>query len=112
MPVETHELIGTYQIIIKTVPISTQDFQSFMNILRAKDGVLEINPMPVSTTFLHETAKLPSQDIQVKLRYEFCGKQIEKDYQTLLVDDVNHFLCCKSSLGNYQQEKKLIGLQA
>jgi len=108
---EAHELIGSYQIIIKTVPVSTQDFQSFINNLRDKDGVLEINPMPISTTFLHDTAKLPSQDIQVKIRCEFCGKQIEKDYQTLLIEDVTHFFCCKSCLGNYQKDKTPIGME-
>ena len=101
---EAHELIGQFQLILKTVPLSMQDFQSVMNSLRDKEGVLEINPMPISTTFKQETAKLPSQDIQVKIRCEYCGKAIEKDYQTLLVDDVTHFFCCKSCLGNYQLE--------
>ena len=101
---ETHELIGAYQIILKTVPLSMQDFQLLINKLRDLDGVLEINPMPLSTTFKHETAKLPSQDIQVKIRCEYCGKQIEKDYQTLTLNDVTHFFCCKSCLGNYQKE--------
>ena len=101
---EAHELNGQFQLILKTVPLSMQDFQSVMNSLRDKEGVLEINPMPISTTFKQETAKLPSQDIQVKIRCEYCGKAIEKDYQTLLVDDVTHFFCCKSCLGNYQLE--------
>ena len=105
---EAHELIGSYQIILKTVPLSMQEFQMLMKNLREADGVLEINPMPLSTTFKLETAKLPSQDIQVKIRCEYCGKQIEKDFQTLSENDVTHFFCCKSCLGNYQKEKKEI----
>ena len=103
---EVQEVIGTYQVIFKTIPLNMQDFQSFMNMLREKDGVLEINPLPLSTTFKQETAKLPSQEIQVKLRCEYCGKQIEKDYQTLVVDEVTHFFCCKSCLGNYQKAEE------
>ena len=47
---EVQEVIGTYQVIFKTIPLNMQDFQSFMNMLREKDGVLEINPLPLSTT--------------------------------------------------------------
>lgn len=103
---EAHELIGTFQIIVKTVPLSMNEFQLLMKDLREKDGVLEINPMPLATTYKQDTARLPSQDISVKIRCEYCGKQIEKDYQTLLVEDVTHFFCCKSCLGNYQKENK------
>ena len=103
---EAHELIGPYQIILKTIPLSMQDFQYLINKLREEEGVLEINPMPLSTTFKHETASLPSQDIQVKIRCEYCGKQIEKDFQTLSENEVTHFFCCKSCLGNYQKEKQ------
>ncbi len=105
---EAHELIGNYQIILKTVPLSMQDFQMLMKVLRESDGVLEINPMPLSTTFKLETAKLPSQDIQVKIRCEYCGKQIEKDFQSLSENEVTHFFCCKSCLGNYQKERQEI----
>lgn len=107
MILEVQELIGSYQIMIKTVPLGMTDFQNFMNIIRDKDGVLEINPMPIATTYKQETAKLPSQDIQVKLRCEYCGKQIEKDYQTSVVEDVTHFFCCKSCLANYQKTEQL-----
>ncbi len=100
---EAHELVGQFQIIIKTAPLSMQDFQILMKNLREREGVLEINPMPLSTTFKQETALLPSQDIQVKLRCEYCGKQIEKDYQTLNLNEVTHFFCCKSCLSNYQK---------
>ena len=103
---EAHELIGTFQIIVKTVPLSMNEFQLLMKDLREKDGVLEINPMPLATTYKQDTARLPSQDISLKNRCEYCGKQIEKDYQTLLVEDVTHFFCCKSCLGNYQKENK------
>ena len=103
---EAHELIGTFQIIVKTVPLGMNEFQLLMKNLREKDGVLEINPMPLATTYKQDTARLPSQDISVKIRCEYCGKQIEKDYQTLLVEDVTHFFCCKSCLGNYQKENK------
>ena len=103
---EAHELIGTFQIIVKTVPLSMNEFQLLMKDLREKDGVLEIYPMPLATTYKQDTARLPSQDISVKIRCEYCGKQIEKDYQTLLVEDVTHFFCCKSCLGNYQKENK------
>jgi len=103
---EAHELIGSYQIILKTTPLSMPDFQYLMKSLREADGVLEINPMPLATTFKQETAKLPSQDIQVKIRCEYCGKQIEKDFQSLTENDVTHFFCCKSCLGNYQKEKE------
>lgn len=105
---EVHELIGLYQILVKTIPLSMQEFQILMDHLRDREGILEINPMPLSTTFKHETAKLPAQDIQVRLRCEYCGKEIEKDYQTLPINDVTHFFCCKSCLSNYQKEKVTI----
>ena len=104
---EVHELIGTYQIIIKTIPLSMTDFQTLMKILRETNGILEINPMPLATTFKQETAKLPSQDISVKIRCEYCGKQIETVYQTLVLEDVTHFFCCNSCLGIYQKENIL-----
>ena len=100
---EIHELIGSYQIFAKTIPLRTHDYQQIMLVLRDQPGVIDINPMPLSTSFKHETAVLPSQDIQVKIRCEYCGKQIEKDYQTVIVDEVTHFFCCKSCLANYQQ---------
>lgn len=103
---EIHELIGPFQIMIKTVPLSMSDFQVLMKTLRQTEGVIEITPMPLATTYKQETAKLPSQDISVKIRCEYCGKHIEKDYQTLLVEDVTHFFCCKSCLANYQKENK------
>lgn len=101
---EVHELIGTFQIQLKTIPISMKDFQAFLNKLRSVDGINDINTMPIATTYKQDIAKLPSQDIQVKLRCELisCGKQIEKDFQTISVNDVTHFFCCKSCLANYQ----------
>ena len=104
---EAHELIGPYQIMVKTVPISTKDFQSLMNNLRERDGILEITPMSIAVTMKHEISKIPSQDIQVKIRCEYCGKQIEKDYQTLTVNDVTHFFCCRSCSDNYKNKSKL-----
>jgi len=109
--IEAHELIGSYQIIIKTVPLSMQDFQFLIKSIRDKEGVLDINPMPLSTTFKQETAKLPSHDIQVKIRCEFCGKQIEKDYQTLIREDVTHFFCCTSCLSNYKRENESLDIE-
>jgi DNA-binding Lrp family transcriptional regulator len=105
---EIHELIGSFQILLKTVPLSMPDFQALMQSLRTKEGILEINSMPISTTFKHETARLPAQDIQVKIRCEYCGKQIEKDYQTLTTNDVTHFFCCTSCLRNYEKENSAI----
>ena len=101
---ELHELIGTYQIYIKTIPLSMHDFQVFITNLRELEGIIELNPMPLATTYKQEISKLPSQEIQVKLRCEYCNKVIEKDYQTLNVDEVTHFFCCKSCLANYEQD--------
>jgi len=103
---EVHELIGSFQILIKTIPLSMQDYNKLISDMRSYSGIIEINPNPIATTFKQDISKLPKQDFQVKLRCEYvnCGKLIEKDYQTLVVDDVTHFFCCKSCLGNYQTE--------
>lgn len=102
---EIHELIGTFQILLKTLPLSTPNFQSLLQGLRSLEGIVEINPMPMATTHKLELARLPSKDIQVKLRCEWkeCNKIIEKNYQTIQIDEVTHFFCCTSCLSNYKE---------
>ena len=104
--IEVHELIGSYQILVKTIPLSSKDFQSFISRIRRYEGILDINSLPIATTHKQELGKLPSKDIQVKLRCEWreCNKKIEKNYQTLVINDVTHFFCCKSCLANYENE--------
>ncbi|MHA2364434.1 MAG: winged helix-turn-helix transcriptional regulator [Candidatus Hodarchaeales archaeon] len=101
---EVHELVGLWQIFIRTIPLSMQDLQELLTELRNIGGINEINTMPLATTYKHITTHLPSQDIRVRLRCEYCGKLIEKDYQTLVIDDVTHFLCCKSCLAAFSEK--------
>lgn len=101
---EVHELIGAWHILIRTTPLNRKDLQNLLTELRNFKGIIEINPMPLATTYKQKTSHLPSHDLQVRLRCEYCEKLIEKDYQTLMINDVTHFLCCKSCLFGFEKK--------
>ena len=104
---EVHELVSSWHVLLRTIPLSMQDLHDVLADLRQINGMLEIETMSVATTYKHKTVQLPSQDIQVRLRCELCQKLIEKDYQTFTKDDVTHFLCCKSCLIGYEKKNEI-----
>lgn len=102
---EVHELVGQWQVMARTTPLSMQEFHNLLQRLRQVEGVEDISTMALATSFKHDTARLPSKDILVKLRCLYCGKMIEKDYQTLVVDGVTQFFCCTSCLRAFKEER-------
>ena len=104
--IEVHELVAPVQILAKTLPINMKDLNQFLNTLRQQECILEVNAYTLSHTYQQELALLPKQaELTVKLRCEYCGKAIEKDYKTLDIEDVTHYLCCSSCLKLYKQQQ-------
>ena len=104
--IEIHELVAPMQILAKTLPLSMKDLNQFLSTLRQQEGFLEVNDYPLSHTYQQESAILPKQtDLTVKLRCEYCGKSIEKDYKTIDIEGVTHYLCCSSCLKLYKQQQ-------
>ena len=88
---------------MKTLPLDKDHLQSVLHYLRELRGVLEVTTLTIAQTHLQELSRIPEQ-IAVKIRCEYCSKPIERDYKTITIEGVAHYLCCNSCLKLYKQE--------
>jgi hypothetical protein len=59
--------------------------------------------MPLAQTHKQEIATIPSK-VSVKIRCEYCSKPIERDFKTITVEGITHYLCCNSCLKLFKLE--------
>lgn len=100
---EVHELISDSQILVKTLPIEMENLQEMLKEIRQFEGIISVSTMALAQTHKQEFATIPSK-VAVKIRCEYCSKPIERDFKTLTVEGVTHYLCCNSCLRLYKME--------
>lgn len=50
--------------------------------------------------------RIPKHNTLLNIQCEYCGKTITESYESEKFDQVQHYFCCKSCLGNYRKWRK------
>ncbi len=103
---EVFEVLDEFNILIisQIQPLNMhqllfEELKSHPNVNRAKLSLLvkEIISRP---------HRIPKHNTLLNIKCEYCGKTITADYESEKFDEVRHYFCCKSCLGNYKKWRK------
>ncbi|MFX0084767.1 MAG: winged helix-turn-helix transcriptional regulator [Candidatus Hodarchaeota archaeon] len=103
---EVFEVLDEYNILIisQIQPLNMhqllfEELKSHPNVNRAKLSLLvkEIISRP---------HRIPKHNTLLNIQCEYCGKMITSDYESEKFDEVRHYFCCKSCLGNYKKWRR------
>lgn len=100
---EVFEVLDEFNILIITQiqtlsmhQILFEEIKTYSNVEGAKISILlkEVFSNP---------HRIPKQSQLLKVRCEYCGKQISDNYESEKFDDIRHYFCCTSCLKNYKK---------
>ncbi|MFW9780533.1 MAG: AsnC family transcriptional regulator [Candidatus Heimdallarchaeota archaeon] len=102
---EVFEALDEYNIVILTQIQPLSMHQLFFEELKANTRVKQAKLTLLLKEVLSRPHRIPKHNILLTVNCEYCGKQIKntESYETWKINDIQHYLCCTSCLGNYQK---------
>ncbi|MFX1285779.1 MAG: winged helix-turn-helix transcriptional regulator [Promethearchaeota archaeon] len=100
---EVFEVLDEFNFLIITQiqalsmhQILFEEIKAYPNIEGAKISILlkEVFSNP---------HRIPKHSQLLNVRCEYCGKQINDDYESVKFDDIRHYFCCPVCLKNYKK---------
>ncbi len=100
---DIYEVFDEFNVIIITQiqplrmhQLIFEEIKSHPHIKRAKIKIL-------IKEILSRPHRIPKNTSLLNILCEYCGKQITGSYETEKFEDVRHYFCCTSCLGNYKK---------
>jgi DNA-binding Lrp family transcriptional regulator len=101
-----YEVIDEYNVNIVTQHCSFLESDQLFESLIKRPEVQHAKISFIKRRVLTKPHRIPKGTKLLNVRCEYCGKQIESKYEVGKFDQVPHYFCCTSCLGNYKKWRK------
>ena len=98
-----HEIMDEYNVNIITQFCSILESNQFFESLMKRQEVEHAKISFITRRVLTKPHRIPKGTKLLNVRCEYCGKQIEMNYEVGKFDQVPHYFCCTSCLRNYKK---------
>jgi len=101
-----YEVIDEHNVRIITHNVNFSDSEKLFEILGERAEVDNVKISYISKEVFSKPHLIPKTTTLLNVQCEYCGKQIEGNYETTKFENVPHYFCCKSCLKNYVDWRK------